>query len=238
MIDMEATAAAIGARREILDWRDRHTIAATLTIARACQDVRPEIEEKLAAITWRSALTEPDAFIAREIDPLVAGAVNDAARRAIAAAQTDLNRLVAHRLAAQGELSGTPEKDDKSARTLDLIAGLAPLMGGIGVAAAVPGMAVITGAAFFGLVATATVSPPILVGGMALAGAGIATGVLQTSRIKDKRTARIRARVTAHVDAAVLSTAADQLAPSVLARLHHAITTAADTAIERINDAG
>lgn len=196
------------------------------------------IEEKLAAITWRSVLTESNAFIAREIDPLVAEAVNDAARGVIATAQGDLNRLVSHQLAAQSELSGIPGESDGLAGTADLIARLAPLMGGIGVAAVVPGMAIVTGAAFFGLVATATVSALILIGGMTIAGAGIATGVLQTSRIKDKRTARMRARVTVHIAAAVLSTAADQTAPSVLARLHHAISSAADTAIERINDAG
>lgn len=91
----------------------------------------------------------------------------------------------------------------------------------------------------FGMVATSAVSAPILLSGIAVAGAGLATGVLQTSRIKEKRIARMRDRVRKHIDVAVLDVTPQSVNPSLLARLTAGINAAASAALERIeNDVG
>jgi hypothetical protein len=91
----------------------------------------------------------------------------------------------------------------------------------------------------FGMVATSAISAPILLTGIAVAGAGLATGVLQTSRIKEKRTARMRVRVRNHIDAAVLNDVLKSTPPSLLVSLTIVIQTAAAAALERIeNNAG
>lgn len=236
-IDDSAEAAAIISRREILEWRDRHLMAAPLAISRAWQDVSPTIDEKLAAITWRSALTEPELFIARVIDPVIAQAINAAAQQIIVDAQTELQVLIAHQMEVETTMSSTPVERDHLAGAADLIAGLAPLAGGVAAGAALPSLAVVSGTAFFGLVATSAISAPILLGGLLVAGAGIATGALQTAKIKDKRTARMRDRVQRHVGAAVLSIEPRSSNLSVLARLLAAINAAAEAALKRLGHA-
>lgn len=232
-------ASSIAERRSVLEWRDRHSIAAALALHRACQDAWPLIDARLAAASWHSVLTETDAFVTREIDPIVAGAVNESVQRLVRAAQPELDLIIEHHLALEATLGGTPVEADKLAGELDLIAGLVPILGGVGVAAALPSFAVVSGAVMFGMVATSAVSAPILLSGIAVAGAGLATGVLQTSRIKEKRIARMRDRVRKHIDVAVLDVTPQSVNPSLLARLTAGINAAASAALERIeNDVG
>lgn len=233
-------AAAIRERRSILKWRDRHLVAASLALNRAWQDVRPVVEEKLAAISWKSVLFESDAFVAREIDPLVADAVGTATQRIMAVAQSELDTLVSHQMEVERSLqqTSTEQQQDRWAGTVDLLAGVAPLAGGVAAGAAVPGLAIVSGTAFLGLVSTSVVSVPILVGGIVVVGALLSAGALQTSKIKDKGTARMLDRVRRHVEAAVLSVDPDAATPSVNLRLQNAITAAAKAALERLKNAG
>ncbi|MBS4011716.1 hypothetical protein F1C10_15695 (plasmid) [Sphingomonas sp. NBWT7] len=238
-MNLNIAASSIEERRSVLEWRDRHIIAATLALHRACQDAWPLIEARLAAVSWHSVLTETDAFVTREIDPIVAGAVNEAVQRLIREAQLELDHIIEHHLALEATLGGTPVETNKLTSELDLIAGLAPILGSVGIAAALPSFAVVSGAVMFGMVATSAISAPILLTGIAVAGAGLATGVLQTSRIKEKRTARMRVRVRNHIDAAVLNDVPKSTTPSLLVSLTIVIQTAAAAALERIeNNAG
>lgn len=235
-MNLNLAASSIAERRSVLEWRDRHSMAAALALHRACQDAWPLIDARLAAVSWHSVLTETDAFVTREIDPLVAGAVNEAVQRLLRDAQSELNNIIEHHLAVEATLGETPVDANKLASELDLIAGLAPILGGVGVAAALPSFAVVSGAVMFGMVATSAISAPILLTGIVVAGAGLATGALQTSRIKEKRTARMRVRVRSHIDSAVLDVTPQSASPSLLARLTTAIQTAAAGALERIEN--
>lgn len=235
-MNLNLAASSIAERRSVLEWRDRHSMAAALALHRACQDAWPLIDARLAAVSWHSVLTETDAFVTREIDPIVAGAVNEAVQRLLRDAQSELNHIIEHHLEVEATLGETPVDANKLASELDLIAGLAPILGGVGVAAALPSFAVVSGAVMFGMVATSAISAPILLTGIVVAGAGLATGVLQTSRIKEKRTARMRVRVQSHIDSAVLDVTPESASPSLLARLTTAIQTAAAAALERIEN--
>lgn len=235
-MNLNLAASSITERRSVLEWRDRHSMAAALTLHRACQDAWPLIDARLAAVSWHSVLTETDAFVTREIDPIVAGAVNEAVQRLIRNAQSELNDIIEHHLALEATLGGTPIETNKIASEMDLVAGLAPLLGSVGIAAAIPSFAVVSGSVMFGMVATSAISAPILLTGIAVAGAGLATGVLQTSRIKEKRIARMRVRVRTHIDTAVLNDVPKSTNPSLLVSLTTAIEMAAAAALERIEN--
>ncbi|MFC3556054.1 hypothetical protein ACFOKI_01390 [Sphingomonas qilianensis] len=236
-MNMNFAAAAIEGRRNVLEWRDRHLIATVVAINRACQDAWPIVEEKLSAITWRSVLTEADAYVTREIDPIIAEAVNPAAQRVIIQAQDELYRIVEHQLALKAILVGVPADADPLAGRLDMVIGLAPILGGIGLAAALPSAAVISGSVAFGLIATSAISAPILLSGIAIAGVGIATGVLQTSRIRENHTERLRTRIRQHMNTAVFETGREQADVSVVAQLQAVIRAAAVAALEGIDNA-
>jgi hypothetical protein len=53
-------------------------------------------------------------------------------------------------------------------------------------------------------VTTTAISWPIVIGGSALAGIGVATGVLNTAKIWDKTEARLRRKIRDHVVCALL----------------------------------
>ena len=218
---MEEQATTIAARREILDWRDRHETAVLIVLPRAWQDSRRRIEAKLEDIGWQELITAPDAFIGREIDPLIEGELGPVVRRLLAEAQAELGTV----LEAQTAVDGMPALADAGDAARDVLASLGPLVAGIGVAAALPTTAVVTGAAFFGLVATSAISVPVLLGGVALAGVGVATGAINTRDLRAKRLIRMRERVAAHVDEAVLS---PDHAGSLTARLLGAYRSAAE----------
>ena len=131
---VEEEAAALAARHAILEWRDRHESAVLIALPRAWQDGRRRIEAKLEEIGWQKLITAPDAFIAREIDPLIEREIGPVARHLIAEAQAELGAV----LEAQTALGGVPALADGGAATTDLFAGLGPLAAGIGVAAALP----------------------------------------------------------------------------------------------------
>ncbi|TCJ37373.1 hypothetical protein [Parafrankia sp. BMG5.11] len=225
-------ATSIDSRRQILEWRDRHLQNAALALSRTWQDLRPIVDEKLDQITWSSALTEPAAYIAREIDPIVTKRVEEVVQRLISDAQLELSAIFEHQLDVETSVGGIPDEPESLQQVTDVLSGLVPVAGGLALGAALPGMAVVSGTAAFGLIATSAVSAPVLVSGLLLAGGALATGVIKTSQIRDARNARIRARIRKYVEAAILSPQSDI---SVMRRFTIGIEAAAQSAMERLH---
>ena len=142
-------------------------------------------------------------------------------------ANAELGRIVAYRAIWHQ----SPEASIGATGTFegwhDVAFAIGPLAGGAAAAAAVPLAAVTTTTAWFGLVATTTISWPIVVGGAAVAGAGIATGLLNTSRLWDKALVRLRDKVRAFVVRALIDGKAGE--PSILDQI---VTTLRATAEE------
>ena len=99
----------------------------------------------------------------------------------------------------------------------DIAAAAVPLAAGVATAASLPFAAVTTTTAWLGLVTTTTISWPVVLGGGALAGLGIATGLVNTAKIRDRTKARLRDRVRSFVVASLIS--GDENSPSILQQL-------------------
>lgn len=207
-----------------------------MTLARRWQDLKPQIEAQLEDVTWYQATVSPSDFIVKEIDPLLLSGIADSVARIISDAQADLLAIMEHQLAEIMPLQGVGHDSSSRQELTDIFTSIAPLAGGLALGAAIPSMAVVSGTVAFGLIATSTVSMPILLGGLAVAGGAVATGVIKTSNLRRVRSKRIFRRVQEHVDQAVLSLAlptTDTRPRSVLLQIHEAIDTAADKAGEQ-----
>ena len=231
----QAALPAALARREILEWRDRHKLASTLGLARCWQDLRPSVNERIEDIGWYYAAVSPSAFIENNIDPLIIEGLSSTVEQLIGNAQDELRQIVEHQLSAIAAIGNVKPESNSLEDATEVLSSIAPLAGGLALGAALPGMAVVSGTAAFGLIATSTVSMPILLGGLALAGGAVATGVVKTSQLRSYRTRSIRKRIEDHVEQSVLATSAPAIpsaAPSVLFQIHQALDEAADKALE------
>lgn len=125
--------------------------------------------------------------------------------------------------------------EDRVSAAQDLLEGLAPLAGAIAMGAALPSFAVVSSTAMFGLIATSTISLPVLAAGLALAGTALGVGAVKTSALHTRLTKRMLAQINRHVVSAVLSgdLSADPL--SILARILAAYHAVVDEVSSRSN---
>ena len=221
------------ARRQILEWRDRHKNSANMTLTRRWQDLKPQVAELLEGISWYQASVSPSDFIVKEIDPILVSGIADSVGRIISDAEADLLAIVEQQLERVMPLGGVGRDNSSLHDLTDIFTSIAPLAGGLALGAAIPSIAVVSGTVAFGLVAVSTVSMPILVSGLAVAGGAIATGVVKTSNLRLIRSKRMMKRVQDHVDHAVFSLvppSTDARPKSVLLQIHEAIEGAAHKA--------
>ena len=111
-----------------------------------------------------------------------------------------------------------------------MASGVAPIVGGAAIAAAIPAMAVTTtgGLLGTGLFATTVISwPVVLVGGTAAAVA-VSTGLINSARLRDKTEARLWRKVADHVGVMLIRGTPKH--PSILDQLAARYTEAADNA--------
>ena len=222
-------------RRTIIEWRDRHSLDAELALCRFWSDFRPQIVEVVEEVSWRSAIVEPKAFIRREIDPLLAAGFGPRVEQLLTSARNDLQSIADTVIELDGAIAASDGEEDHFEAATDVLTGLMPLAGGLVMGASLPSLAVVSGTAMFGLVATSTLSLPILFGGIAASGAALATGVVKTSDLHALRSRRMLARIDTHVRHAILSPEEDSDRLSVLARLRQAFALSAALAMEEVS---
>lgn len=87
-----------------------------------------------------------------------------------------------------------------------------------------------TAVSWFGLVTVSTVSWPVVAIGGALAGTGIATGAINTARLRDKAEARLRVKARAHIAAALIR--GTRKHPALLEQVTQTLAIAASQAKE------
>lgn len=224
-------------RRQILEWCDRHKMDANLILARRWQDLKPVIAAKIEEIGWYEATVTHSGFLKEKINPMLIAGFQETVADIMARAQSDLQAVMDHRLNDIDAGDGADADDGFNERMAELFTSVAPLAGGLAVGAALPSVAVVSGTAVFGLVATSTVSVPILLGGLAVATGAIATGAFKTSQLRSKSAARTLKRVTKHVERSILSLERPDKAgdsTSVLLQIHDAIDAAVDAGLGQL----
>ena len=210
---------AIVYRQKIIQWRDRHSFAAMTSLNRAWQDFRPLIVKQIEDVGLKEALASPNAFIRKQVDPKVSEYFTPLVADSIDAAKADLQTLFSQDFAINTEIASSDEGEEHFDAALDVLRGIAPLAGGIVVGAAIPSMAVVSGTTLFGVVATSSISLPVVFGGLAIAGAGVATGAINTSKVLDKARKRMLAKIDRHIAQSLLNPEFDEKRPAILARL-------------------
>jgi hypothetical protein len=204
-------------RHEIDIWRDEQTLSAAVVLNQLAADLACDFEKELEGATWKDGLIAPSRFIATRVAPTVRQVSEPIIEKIIDRANRDLQRIVQHQAVWNETAGNATEVDETAAALHDVAFAAAPLAGGLAAAAAVPVMGITTTTAFFGLVTTTAISWPVVVVGGAVAGAGIATGVLNTSRIWAKAESRLRNRIHSHVVATLVQGRPNK--PSILEQL-------------------
>lgn len=214
---------------EIDAWRDDYMLMAATSLNEIAGQLIVSFENDLKTASWKDGLIGQNAFIAR-----VAPRIHEVARplvdHIITRANEALVRIVEHQTIWQYRPTDAPESEHAFEGWQDVAVAAAPLASGVATVVALPTMAVTTSVAFFGLVTTTVVSWPIVVGGAAVAGVAIGTGLLNAGKIWDKTEARLRKRVHEFVVATLL---VGSKQPSVLEQLVDAFAATAKEAKRR-----
>ena len=221
-------------RRDILDWRNRHQLNALMSLSRLWQDLKPQLYERLGEISWNEAAVSPSAYIKKKIDPILKAEIANDVERIMQLAKMEMASIMEHHFEQFEELDDVEAQQDALELATEILTSIGPLAGGLVLGAALPSLAVVSGTVAFGLVATSTVSIPILVGGLAIAGGAVATGIVKTSSLRTLRANRIKKRLDAHVRQAVFSLDRSPSKKSILLEIQDAFDQAANLALEKV----
>lgn len=199
------------------DWASHCKLVAARTLNQVAADLIAASEEDIRAASLKDGMINPSAFIHERIAPRLQALAEPVAIEILSEANLALQQIVDEQAVwLRGpEHAEAPEGGFEGAK--DVAFAAVPLATGVVAAASLPFVAVTTTTAWFGLVTTTVISWPIVVGGGAIAGLGIATGLLNTAKIRDRTRARLRDRVRRFVIAALIE--GEARAPSILQQL-------------------
>ncbi|NJC05758.1 hypothetical protein GGQ97_001551 [Sphingomonas kaistensis] len=213
---------------EIDAWRDEYTLVAAATLNRVAGDLLESFEEDLKEASWKDGLLRPGGFIAERVTPTVNAVARPVIEAFLKRANGALLEIVEHQTTWQYEPQSGGQDQHANDGWQDVAVAAGPLAGGVAVAAALPAMAVTTSTAVFGLVTTTAISWPVVVGGGAIAGIGIATGLLNAGKLWDKTEARLRKKIREHVVSILLR--GTEKHPAVLEQLRDVLAKTAERA--------
>lgn len=189
---------------EIDAWRDNYTLLAASSLNEVAVDLIASFETDLAAASWKDGLVGQSAFVAKIVAPRIHELAGPLVEHIILRANEALARIVEHQAIWQYRPTDVPAAEGAFEGWKDIAVAAAPLASGVATVAALPTLAVTTSVGFFGLLTTTVVSWPVIVGGTAVAGVAIATGLLNAGKVWDKAEARLRKKVHERVVSTLL----------------------------------
>lgn len=192
---------SIFSRHELEEWRDAYAFAAAGALREEAVSLAESMDKRIASAVLKDIVLDPQAFLQKELAPAMEEAVLRLQNDLFAKAEEDYLRLVGSPLVWHREDHASSHEVAAFDGWQDVASAAMPLAVGGGVAAAIPFAAVSTSTALFGLITTTVVSWPIVVGGAAVAGTALATGVLNSARLADKLRARLRRQMRERINA-------------------------------------
>jgi Arc/MetJ family transcription regulator len=232
--ELARLATLIDARRRVLEWRDRHTLSATLALESAVASLNDRIDAIISEADWRDGWFQIDAFIEVRIDPVVRTAVERASRETLEQARRELGVLIDD-LAIQAPVQTKADKSNSLTDFADAASSFAPIVGGFALAGATPALAITTVGGFLGLTTVSIVSWPVAIGLGGVAAAGIGLGLHRAAGMKQRQDKRLRRRVDDRIRAVVFGR--DDSAPSARNTLIATIEAGSSAALKRLGDA-
>ncbi len=199
------------------DWASEYSLVAARTLNQVAADLIASAEQDVSNASLKDGLLAQSAFLQNSIAPKIREVAEPVAIEILNEANAALAAIVEEQAVwVRGpDYAEQPEAAFDGAK--DIAAAAVPLAAGVATAASLPFAAVTTTTAWLGLVTTTTISWPVVLGGGALAGLGIATGLLNTAKIRDRTQARLRDRVRSFVVASLIG--GDENSPSILQQL-------------------
>ncbi|WP_066653654.1 hypothetical protein [Sphingomonas sp. CCH10-B3] len=199
------------------DWASEYSLVAARTLNQVAADLIASAEQDVSNASLKDGLLAQSAFLQNSIAPKVREVAEPVAIEILNEANAALAAIVEEQAVwVRGpDYAEQPEAAFDGAK--DIAAAAVPLAAGVATAASLPFAAVTTTTAWLGLVTTTTISWPVVLGGGALAGLGIATGLVNTAKIRDRTKARLRDRVRSFVVASLIG--GDENSPSILQQL-------------------
>jgi hypothetical protein len=199
------------------DWASEYSLVAARTLNQVAVDLIASAEQDVSNASLKDGLLAQSAFLQNSIAPKVREVAEPVAIEILNEANAALAAIVEEQAVwvRCPDYAEQPEGAFDGAK--DIAAAAVPLAAGFATAASLPFAAVTTTTAWLGLVTTTTISWPVVLGGGALAGLGIATGLLNTAKIRDRTQARLRDRVRSFVVASLIG--GDENSPSILQQL-------------------
>ena len=196
------------------DWASEYSLVAARTLNQVAADLIASAEQDVSNASLKDGLLAQSAFLQNSIAPKVREVAEPVAIEILNEANAALAAIVEEQAVwVRGpDYAEQPEAAFDGAK--DIAAAAVPLAAGVATAASLPFAAVTTTTAWLGLVTTTTISWPVVLGGGALAGLGIATGLVNTAKIRDRTKARLRDRVRSCVVASLIG--GDEHSPSLL----------------------
>lgn len=215
--------------RRIQDWRDAYLLRASLALSDGWAELRPRLVERIAAAPLRRLLLSPSSVIKAELLPTVTDRLQADARAVLRDADAELQRVGREdTLVPLFDMDGGG--DDVLTALTDTAGSIGAIFGGAAVASAIPTAGITTTAGFLGFGAATVVSWPVVIGGGAIAGVAVATGLLRTSKLKSRQADALMTRLDDVVARAVFSRRpADK---SLLVRVESAIEDTASTLLK------
>ncbi|QXF12810.1 MULTISPECIES: hypothetical protein [Sphingopyxis] len=199
------------------EWASEQTLLAARILNQAAADLMLHAEEDLKTARWKDGLIDPNAFLKDRIAPRIRAVGEPLALMLIEEANQALQLLASERALWSRNIEDAPTSGNSFESAGDIAAAVIPLGAGTAAAAALPYVAITTTTAYFGLVTTSAISWPVVVGGGAIAALGIATGVVEGSRLWSKVEARLRRKNRDFIVAALLQ--GTEECPSILEQL-------------------
>ena len=199
------------------DWASEYSLVAARTLNQVAADLIASAEQDVSNASLKDGLLAQSAFLQNSIAPKIREVAEPVAIEILNEANAALAAIVEEQAVwVRGpDYAEQPEAAFDGAK--DIAAAAVPLAAGVATAASLPFAAVTTTTAWLGLVTTTTISWPVVLGGGALAGLGIATGLVNTAKIRDRTKARLRDRVRSFVVASLIG--GDENSPSILQQL-------------------
>ena len=198
-------------------WASDYTLIAAKTLNQVASDLVVSAEAEIVKATLKDGLIGQGAFLNGRIVPIVRARAEVVTLNIVDAANLALLELVEDQavwVKGPDDVDGSPGGYDGA---VDVAAAAMPLAAGLTGAAVLPFAAVTTTTAWFGLVTTTAISWPVVVGGGALVGLALATGVLNTARIRDRAQVHLRNRARQYIVASLIS--GTDKTPAVLQQL-------------------
>ncbi|QHL92059.1 hypothetical protein GVO57_14340 (plasmid) [Sphingomonas changnyeongensis] len=207
----------IFAGQRIDEWASDNTLEAARTLNQVAGDLIVFANNEIAQASLKNSLFNPAAFIHERIAPRVRSVAESVAVEIVERANSTLLELVEEQAVWSRGPEHTENPESAFEGASDIVAAAAPLAIGAASAVALPFVAVTTSTALFGLISTTAISWPILLGGGAIAGVGIATGVVNTAKIRDRSSVRLQKRARQFIVSFLIE--GSEQSPAVLQRI-------------------